>query len=364
MGSGYYSLGNYAKAIDYLKKALRLNENLGFDYYKAINYRNLGLVYSRFSEFDKALEHFNKALPLAIKTDNQVLTAATYTQIGVCYKGMKKYDAAITNIEKGIEIDKEIGRDPKWLELGGIYESLRKRIDAHRCYQEALIVHRKLGNQGLVSAASGHLGRIYARASDSVLLKLGVSPTERFPKALAYAAEALEISQKIAAPRRIVNALNVLTDIHERNQDYVNAYTMYKKYIVLKDSLKGVDVVEEITRKDVQYEFDKKETTLKYEQQLTAEQLEKQKLLTVQGEQALTLNQQNLTLKEQALVLSNKEKDLAHLAYLKEQAEKQEKTDQLSLSEEREKGKERDLSLKNVELSARLWRRLVARTTH
>ena len=74
--------------------------------------------------------------------------------------------------------------------------------------------------------------------------------------------------------------------------------------------------------------------------------------MTVQQEQSLTLNRQNLTLKEQALALSNREKDLAHLAYLKEQAEKQEKVQQLSLSEEREKGKERDLNLKNVELSA------------
>ncbi len=352
LGYSYYLLGNYAKAIDYLKKALSLNERLRNDYYSAYNYRNLGFVYMRFSEFDKALDYFNKALALAIKTDNQILTATLYTQIGVCYKGMKKYDAAIANIEKGIEIDKKMGKDPKWLELGGVYETLRRRIDAHRCYQEALTVHRKLGNQELVAAALGHLGRIYARASDSVLLKIDVNPTVRFSKALAYATEALEISKKIASPRRIVNVLNVLTDIHERNQDYVNAYTTYKKYIVLKDSLEGVEVVGEITRKEIQYEFDKKETELKYQQQLTTGELEKQKLLTVQGEQALTLNQQNLTLKEQDLVLSNKEKDLVHLAYLKEQAEKQEKAEQLLLSEEREKGKEKDLTLKNLELSA------------
>jgi tetratricopeptide (TPR) repeat protein len=352
LGYSYYLLGNYVKAIDYLKKALSLNESLRSDYNTAYNYRNLGFVYMRFSEQEKALDYFNKALSLATKTDNQVLTATLYTQIGVCYKGMKNYDAAIANIEKGIEIDKKIGKDPKWLELGGIYETLRRRIDAHRCYQEALTVHRKLGNQELVTAALGHLGRIYARASDSVLLKIDINPNDRFAKALACATEALEISQKIASPRRIVNTLNVLTDIHERNQDYVSAYTTYKKYIVLKDSLEGVDVVEEITRKETQYEFEKRETTLKYEQQLTEDQLEKQQLLTVQQGQALMLNQQNLTLKEQALALSNKEKDLVHLAYLKEQAEKQDKVDLLSLSEEREKGKERNLILKNLELSA------------
>jgi tetratricopeptide (TPR) repeat protein/two-component sensor histidine kinase len=351
LGYSYYLLGSYTKAIDYLQKALALNQNLGYDNYSSYNLRNLGFVYMRFSDLDRALDYFNKALILAIKTDNPTLQVTLYTQIGACYRRMKKYDEAMEYILKGMEIDKKIGKDPKWLELANIYEITRKRIDAHRCYQEALAVNRKLGNQELVAASLGHLGRIYVRASDSVLLKLGLHPTERFTKALAYANEAVAISEKIASPRRLINALAVLTEVHEKNQDFVKAFATYKRYMVLNDSLKGADVIEGITRKEIQYEFDKKETELKYQQQLTAGELDKQRLLTAQREQDLLINRQTLTLKEQALSLSNKEKDLVRLAYLKEQAEKQEKAQELSLSQEREKGKERDLSIKNLELS-------------
>jgi signal transduction histidine kinase len=181
---------------------------------------------------------------------------------------------------------------------------------------------------------------------------MGVNPTDRYTQAEKYATEGLELSKKMKAKQMAGEALRVLSDIYEQNQAYTKAYNTYKEYIAIRDSIRGDETQKQITRKEIEYEFDKKETELKYQQQLTAEQLEQQKLLTVQREQALKLNQQNLTLKEQALALSNKEKDLAHLAYLKEQAEKQEKAQQLSLSEEREKGKERDLSLKNLELSA------------
>jgi two-component system, NarL family, sensor kinase len=59
---------------------------------------------------------------------------------------------------------------------------------------------------------------------------------------------------------------------------------------------------------------------------LIKEQLEKQQLLTIQQNQKLKLNEQNL-------ILAQKEKDLQRLAFLKEKAEKQEKQEKLILAE-------------------------------
>ncbi|MDZ4668765.1 MAG: adenylate/guanylate cyclase domain-containing protein, partial [bacterium] len=69
---------------------------------------------------------------------------------------------------------------------------------------------------------------------------------------------------------------------------------------------------------------------------------------------------QALSLQQQALVISNKEKDLQRLAYLKEKAEKQEKQQQLNLSEKEMQlqatkldvlGKEKDLQQTQLEFS-------------
>jgi tetratricopeptide (TPR) repeat protein len=352
LGFCHFNLGNYTKAIDYQQKALRMNENIGNDYNLAYNCRNLGSIYMALRDPDKALPYYKRGLSLAEKVGHEPLEAELYVMVGNTYKEMKRYDEAILSIKKGMAINEKKGRNPHWGQLGTVYEASGQTLEAHRCYQEAVIESKKSNRPGNLAAVLIEIGRIYTSAPDSLLIKMGVNPTERYSKALALVNETLDITYKMRTPQRTVKALDVLTLIYEKNKDYINAYKVYKEHITLKDSIRGDEVKEQITRKEIEYEFEKKETELKYQQQLTASELEKQRLLTVQREQALTLNQQNLTLKEQALALSNREKDLVHLAYLKEQAEKQEKVQQLSLSEEREKGKERDLTLKNVELSA------------
>ena len=352
VGLCHYRLGNYTKAVETLQRALRINENIKNDYDRAYNYRSLGHVYAKLSEFDKALDCYTKAVEIAQKTDNENIQGSLYNLVGNTLKSLKRYNEAITNIEKGIEFNRKTGTYASLWFLGSTYEAAGREIDAHRCYQEALATAKKSNKLAEASNNVISMAQLYIKVSDSLLILMGVNPSERYVKAEAYATEGLDIGKKMNAKQTIVESLRVLSVIHEKNKDYTNAYKTYKEHILLKDSIRGDEVKEQITRKEIQYEFDRKETELIYQQQLTAGELEKQRLLTAQSEQDLLLNRQNLTLKEQALALSNKEKDLAHLAYLKEQAEKQEKTQELSLSEEREKGKERDLNLKSVELSA------------
>ena len=66
----------------------------------------------------------------------------------------------------------------------------------------------------------------------------------------------------------------------------------------------------------MQYDFDKKETTFRFEKKLTDQELEKQTLLAQR-------QSQELSLKEQAVLLARKEKDLEHLGFLKVNVEKE-----------------------------------------
>jgi tetratricopeptide (TPR) repeat protein len=357
MGRIHNELGDYVKALDYLQTALRIHENTGDSRGMAFDYQSLAATYEHLGDNEKTLEYTNKALSLAIKTGNKQVEASSYARIGTYYHTKKRYDEAVLNIEKSIEIYKKIGNTTQasysLMALGRVYTDMGKKVEAYRYFQESLNANKaKMGFQlGIVDALNA-IATIYIEEPDSVLLKIGIDPGERFSKALTTATEALEISTKVGIKDRKAMCLKQLSAIYE-NKDYARAYEYYKQYVALKDSISGDEVKKQITRREIQYEFDKKETELKYQQRLTADELEKQRLLTVQQEQTLALNRQTLTLKEQALALSNKEKDLAHLAYLKEQAEKQEKAQELYLSKEREKGKERDLTMKNLELSTR-----------
>ncbi len=351
IGLCHYRLGNYTKAVESLQKALRLNENIKNEYDKANNYRSLGHVYVKLSEYDKGLDCYKKSLEIAQKTNNENIEGSIYGLIGNTYKLLKRYDEAITNIEKGLELNKKTGTYVPLRFLASTYEAAGREVEAHRCYQEALATAKKLNKLAETATNAICIGQLYVKTSDSLLILMGVKPSERYAKAEAFATEGLELGKKMAAKQNIVDALGVLSTIYERNKAYSKAYQTYKEHITLKDSIKGDEAKKQITRKEIQYEFDKKETELEYQQQLTATELEKQKLLALQQGQTLTLNRQTLTLKEQALALSNKAKDLVQLAFLKEQAEKQEKSKALSLSQEREKGATLELKLKNSELA-------------
>jgi signal transduction histidine kinase/uncharacterized protein HemY len=356
IGNNYFKQSNFTKSLEYAQKSLRINESINDVSGMAHDYKYIANVYLQLLEPEKSLAYLNKALALSIKTGEKQQEALCYILMGNCYLTMKMYSEAATNIEKSIAINKAIGNTARansnLLTLGAVFAESKRMVDAHRCFQEVLDESRKANNQYVMVAALVNLGMIYAKQPDTLLMKMEINPAERYTKALDKATEALEISTKINSLTRIAASLELLSITHEKQQNYTQAYDFYKKYIVLKDSISGDDVKKQITRKEIQYEYDKKETALKYEQQLTADQLEKQQLLTVQQGQSLTLKEQALALSNKDLLLSNKEKDLTHLAYLKEQAEKQEKTQELSLSQEREKGKERDLTLKNIELSA------------
>jgi tetratricopeptide (TPR) repeat protein len=357
IASIYYDQDNLPKAIEYEQKALKIYESMQNIRQIANSYNLLGHIFMNLQDNDKALDYFNRALTLAIKTDDKYLEADLYTEIATIYADNGRVEEAIVIIEKSIKIFKSIDlideANMRLTPLGYAYYKLKHYTAAYHCYQQAINSNRKTNRQFYLSFSLIKIGELYLHSPDSSLVNMSIRPTERYSKAEAVLTEALNIAKKADDFDKQMEALSHLSYMYEKNENYIKAYNTFTQYTELKDSISSNEVKKQITRKEIQYEFDKKETELKYQQQLTAEQLEKQRLLTVQQGQALTLNQQNLTLKEQALALSNKEKDLAHLAYLKEQAEKQEKTQQLSLSQEREKGKELDLKLKNSELSTK-----------
>ena len=350
-------LGHTNTAIDFTQKALRIDMELKNNKNIAYDYDILGRIYENISDYDKALEYYNLSLNLSKKTNDLFHQSDTYGALAFIYSHKKMHKEAVANITKRTEIHKNLGINEdksfaNWRSLGYIYSEAGLTTEAYNFYQKGLILSRKLGTQIDMANILIGIANIYIKESDAVLVKIGIDPSERYLKVEELATEALMLSKNNNLRIESKKALQLLSAVYEQKKDYIKAHELYKQYVELKDSISGDDVKKQITRKEIQYEFDKKETALKYDQQLTAGQLEKERLLTFQQGQTLTLNSQNLTLKEQALALSNKQKDLTHLAFLKEQAEKQEKTQELSLSEEREKGAALDLSLKNLELSA------------
>ena len=377
IGSVYQDWGNYEKVLEYDQKALAINLALNNQNLVATNYGDIALTYRSMGDLPKALEYYQKSLKLSETLNNKNLIAYNYDKMGSLYRDLLDFPKAFDYYQKAITINQEAGNlrnvginygnignahfmqgnypqaiihhekaltyfEPMSYKfgilatnnnLGGVYEAIPNHAKALEYFKKGLALSKEMNIKAYQLTSLSGIGRVYLNGSDEVLLKEGVDPANRFPKAIESLKEALKLSQDLKRVDDIGAGWQSLSVAYEKKGDFINAYEAYKNYIIFRDSATGDEVKKQITRKEIQYEYDKKEAALKFEQQLTAEQLERQKLISKQQEQALILNKQTLNLKEQALIISNKEKDLQHLAYLKEKAEKQQKEEELILAE-------------------------------
>ncbi|MDO8368085.1 MAG: sensor histidine kinase [Saprospiraceae bacterium] len=340
----YTNLSNYPKALEYFQKALSLHEKLGKRGNPGVVYNNISGIYYHLKDYPKSLEYDQKALNLFENSENRINMGASYVNMAAKYKEMGDYPKSLEYNQKGKSILESLHAQQFLAicisNIGGTYDAMQDYGQAYRFYTEAQGLFDALGFSAEVARVKINTGKIIQISSDTELQKMDIDPKDRLKVAEKYTLEGVEKARESGSLENELLGQKVLSNIYENSGDYVKSLKAFQSYVALRDSVSGEDIRQEITRKEIQFEFDKKEASLKFEQQLTAEQLAKQQLLSIQ-------QQQSLLLKEQALALSNKEKDLQHLAFLKEQAEKQKKEQQLGLAE-------KDKQLQEVQLGSLL----------
>lgn len=343
-GRLYMGLSNYTKALEYFQKSLSLNESLGENQDLAFLYNNISGIYFRLNDYSKSLEYDHKALHLYEKFDLQMYVGGAYVNMASKYKHMGDFSKALEYNLKGKNILEPL-HALQFLaicisNIGATYIDMKDFEKAYPYLIKADQMFESMGSKAEMARIKLNLGDIILYATDDELHTIGIDTSERIFLAEKYGLEGIRLARESGDLGYERLGQKLLGEVYEVKGDYGNALSAFRNFVAIGDSISGEDIRQEITRKEIQFEFDKKEASLKFEQQLTFEQLEQQKLISIQQQQALRLNQQSLA-------LSNKEKDLQHLAYLKEKAEKQEKEQALSLAKI-------DKKLQDVELGALL----------
>ena len=104
----YFNQGDYKRALDLSKTALKRSYKVNDDYCLAHAYNAIGVIYDEFSEAKYALSFYNKALEHALKIENDSLKDWIYSNLGSVYyfnkidvkKGIDYYKKALVYAEK------------------------------------------------------------------------------------------------------------------------------------------------------------------------------------------------------------------------------------------------------------------------
>ncbi len=341
IGLVYYSIFDYPRALEYYQKTFEINERTGNKTGMGNSLGNIGNIYYELHDYPRAIEYFNKALDISESTKNLRSIAGNLVNLGNVYTQLLDYPKALEYKQRALKINEQLGNPSSIANnlgnLGIVYLSLKDYPAALKCHEQALAISEKIKDSKGAAFSYANIGNVHYYQKN-------------YNQAAEYELKAFDLAQGVRSLDVASNALLYLSQIYEAKKNPDSAYLAYKGYILLKDSIDNVEKQKEVTKKTLQFEFNKKEDSLRQYQIITDAKLQQQILLA-------TKQQQELALKQSAINLANKEKELQHLAYLKSQADlkfeqslTREKEEQLIMAENEKKLQATEVSLQKTKI--------------
>ena len=287
MGTIYFNLGDYPVALEYLHKTLILSEKEDNKLGIAKTLGNLGTLYTELKNYSKALEYCKKALSIHEQLGNKLSMGIVLSSIGIIYSNFSDYSNALKYYKKSLDMYEQVGDKAGigqcFSNIGETYFRSSEFIRALEYNQKSYKISAELGDKWNMSLDLYNIAEIYLKADNSSLLRMGIPPDKRLSKAIEKLNTSLKIAHEIEAPDLQRDAFEALSRAYEKQRDYRKAYSNYKNYILLRDSILNDDKKRELTQKEFQYEYDKKEAAIKAEQEkknaLAAAEIKNQKLV-------------------------------------------------------------------------------------
>lgn len=274
LGVLYDEQGNYPMALESYKKALAIDEELDNKEGIAMSLNNIANIYNLQDNSDKALEYYKKALAIDEELGIKQGVATELSNVGVIYSEQGNYELALEYYEKSLllhrEIEDKTGEASSLRKISGLYLSLGDTTRALYELKEALVIDQKLPNPWGASQSMTSMGQI--------LLNLG-----ELNSALNYCLEAYDISVQNGLLEHQRVACKCLYATNKKLGNIRQALAYFEEMIEIKDEIYNDENTKKLTRLEMQYEFDKKETENRIEQEkkdaLAQKEIERQKLV-------------------------------------------------------------------------------------
>lgn len=268
---------NYARALEYFFKALKLYRETRQDDIAARIYNGIGVVYESQKEYDKALKYYNQALNLQKATKDNT-SAVTISNIGNVYLAMGRDDDALASFktaETGLaDLSDKSYLGELYNSYGNYYRKQGMLSQAKQYYNRALAIFNEDEALFGASATLEYLGRI-------------AEQEKKFKEAIAFYTKSAEYGTKVGATAQVKDSEKALSELYENQGNLKEAFLHYKKYSAAHDSIVSSENIKALVREEMNFEFERKEVQRKLEiekkQALYNEQAKRQTLLLIFG---------------------------------------------------------------------------------
>jgi len=298
LGIIYKDQGDYLKALDHYFQALKIDEELGSKYGVAKEYTNIGNVYDEQDDYAKALEYYLKGIKLAEEIEHKSLMTNLYGNIGNVYNQQasviepdsaalrnKLQEQALHYYLKCLRLAEEMQEKSRMsIQLGNIGLLYNEQLKTEKSpakkaellasalhyFSRARRMSEELGEKYDIARHYGNIGALY------VLQK-------NYKAAYDHLYRALALDDSLGALDYMKTWYAHLSELYERSniplpdsiggkvlnpeQMRLRALYYHKRYIALRDILFSEENKKQLVRKEMNYEFEKKEASTRAEQE-------------------------------------------------------------------------------------------------
>ena len=255
IGIVFSEQSNYAKALKYYLKSVKIYEEIN-DFEKCAKlFNNIGIVYKSQSSHFKALEYFTKAQLIQdeLKDPN---VGITLTNIANCYLYEKNFDKALEYYANAkISLDKNpnpraIG---EWYNNFGLFfKATNNPTKAIENWNLAIATFSSIDDKFGVADTYIYLGQLYLDQN-------------KLAEALNSANKSLQLAKEINVLEQIVISEKLLSDIYAKQGNSDQALLHYKLFSKANDSLVNETNIRKSVEEEMNFEFEKREVLQKKE---------------------------------------------------------------------------------------------------
>jgi tetratricopeptide (TPR) repeat protein len=216
LGTCYYYLGQYEKAITCQQQYHDISEDTGDRQGVASSLGNLGVCYKNLGQYEKAIFYQQQSLEIEEEIGNRQGMASSLGNIGNCYYYLGQYEKAIAHHQQSLEIKEEIGnRQGVAISLGNLgvcYSDLGQYEKAIAYHQQHQDISEEIGYRQGVAISLGNLGNCYKN--------LG-----QYEKAIAYHQQHHDSSEEIGYRQGMAISLHNIGEALLKLENYSEAET-------------------------------------------------------------------------------------------------------------------------------------------
>ena len=228
LGSWYYNMDIYDKALEFHVEALKIKEQNNDIRRLASSYNNIGLIFYKISDFDKALDYYQRAVDVKLQTGDTLGTISNHNNIGLVYSEKGDFVRAIEAFNKAIDISKKYERDSElgsiYSGLANVYTTLNEQDSARFFLDKAIQIALQTRLIRLLSTNYYILGKLNAQSGN-------------FNEAIYALSQSQEYAYQLRDKQRIKNNLKLMAEIFGSKGAYDSAYYYQKQFSILEDSI-------------------------------------------------------------------------------------------------------------------------------